>query len=51
MVLPRWLRDNTGIQWEMGNFGGWTNHYIAKVNLTSLSSCGSQTLMLTFTIS
>ena len=55
VVLPGWLPDNTGIQWDMDNWGDGhifiTIFYIAKVNLTSLSSCGFQTLMLIFTIS
>ena len=57
-VLPGWIPDNTGIQWEMSNFGGgdkpsllFSIYIVAKVNRTSRSSCGHQTLMLTFTIS
>ena len=57
-VLPGWIPDNTGIQWEMSNFGGgdkppllFSIYIVAKVNCTSRSSCGYQTLMLTFTIS
>ena len=57
-VLPGWIPDNTGIQWEMSNFGGgdkppllFSIYIVAKVNRTSRSSCGYQTLMLTFTIS
>ena len=51
-VLPGWLSDKTGNQWEMTNLQTIiTLLYITKVNCTSRSPCGFQTLMLTFTSS
>ena len=53
VILPGWLPDNTGIQWEMSHYGGGdkTSLLFFCIAITSLSSYGFQTLMLTFTIS
>ena len=57
LVVGNHFRVTTSYYWysmEMSNWGVQTNmslFYIAKMNLTSRSPCGFQTLMLIFTMS
>ena len=36
MVLPGWLPDNTGIQWEMSHYGGGTKHHYSFLHSNNI---------------